>query len=115
MRNVIRFRDPNVTARRGLTPVCFNCRTCDALRFRGEGPESNALAMLSYEIDESILTLRASGTTTLAQRQPVFDAIRDDTSVPKDALILIDVREFDFGLSEYLLADRLRVLFDHLG
>jgi hypothetical protein len=96
-------------------PVCINCRTCDVLRFRCEGPGSNALAMLSYEIDGSILTVRASGTTTLAQRQPVFDAIRDDTSVPQDALILIDVREFDFGLSEYLLSDRLRVFFDHLG
>src|SRR5579863_7738537 len=71
--------------------------------------------MLSYEIDGSILTLRACGTTTLGQRQPVFDAIRADTSVPKAALLLIDVRQFDFGLSEYLLADRLRVFFDHLG
>jgi hypothetical protein len=71
--------------------------------------------MLSYEIDGSILTLRASGSTTLGQRQAVFDAIRDDTSVPRDALILIDVRQYDFGMSAYLLADRLRIFFDHLG
>jgi hypothetical protein len=71
--------------------------------------------MLSYEIDGSILTLRASGLTTPGQRQPVFDAIREDTSVPKDALVLIDVRQFDFDLREYLLADRLRALFFNLG
>jgi hypothetical protein len=70
--------------------------------------------MLSYEIDGSILTIRASGRTTIAQRQLVFDAIRDDMNVPKHALILIDIHQLD-DMNEYLLADRLRVLFDHLG
>ena len=71
--------------------------------------------MLSYEIDGSILTLRASGTTTRDQREPVFDAIRADTSVPKDALVLIDVREVDVGMSEYVVVERLRILIDQLG
>jgi hypothetical protein len=71
--------------------------------------------MLSYEIDGSILTLRASGTTTLGQRQSVFDAIRADPRVPNNALLLIDVRHYDFGMSAYLLGDRLRIFFDFLG
>jgi hypothetical protein len=49
-----------------------------------------------------------------AQRQTVFDAIRDDMNVPKNALILIDVHRLD-DMNEYLLTDRLRVLFEHLG
>jgi hypothetical protein len=71
--------------------------------------------MVSYESDGSVLTLRASGTTTISERQPVFDAIRADASVPKDALLLLDVREVDVGMSEYAVVERLRVLFDELG
>jgi hypothetical protein len=50
------------------------------------------MATLSYEIDDSILTLRASGTPTLNVRQPVFDAMWADACVPHGALLLIDAR-----------------------
>ena|ERR1700676_2300383 len=71
--------------------------------------------MLSYEINGSILTLRASGTTTLDERKPVFDAIRADAAVPDNALILIDAREVFIGMSEPVVVERLRVLLDQLG
>lgn len=74
------------------------------------------LPMLSYEIDGSILTLRVSGTPTLSDRQPVFDAVRADARVPRNALLLFDVRELAVGMwSEYTVVERLRVLFDQLG
>jgi hypothetical protein len=71
--------------------------------------------MLSYEIDGSILTLRASGSPTPAERQSVFDAVRSDARVPKGALVLLDVRKVDVGMSEPVVTERLRVLLDHLG
>ena len=71
--------------------------------------------MLSYETDGSILTLRASGTTTRGEREPVFDAVRADAGVPNGALLLLDVREVDVWMSEYVVIERLRVLLDQLG
>ena len=71
--------------------------------------------MVSYEIDGSILTLRASGTTTLNEREPVFAAVRADASVPNGALLLLDVREVDVGMSKPVVVERLRVLLDQLG
>jgi hypothetical protein len=71
--------------------------------------------MLSYEIDGSILTLRASGTTTGDQREPVFNALRADARVPNGALVLLDVREVDVGMSKPVVAERVRLLFDLLG
>ena len=71
--------------------------------------------MLSHEFDGSILTLRASGTTTLAERLPVFEAVRADARIPNGALVLIDVREVDVGMSAPVVLERLRVLFDQLG
>jgi len=71
--------------------------------------------MLSYEIDGLILTLRASGTTTIAQRKPVFDAVRADLRVPNGALILLDVRKVEAGMGKHVVIERLRVLLDELG
>ena len=71
--------------------------------------------MLSYEVDGSILILRASGATTREQRLPVFAAMRADTRVPEGALLLLDVREVDAGMSEHVVVERLRVLLDQLG
>jgi|ERR1017187_7388497 hypothetical protein len=71
--------------------------------------------MVSYEIDGSILTFRASGTTTRDQREPVFAAVRADAHVPNGALVLLDVREVDVGMSAPVVIERLRVLFDLLG
>jgi hypothetical protein len=71
--------------------------------------------VLSYEIDGSILTLTATGTTTLEQRRPVFEALRADARVPDGALLLIDGRDVTGGMSEYVVIERLRVLFEGLG
>jgi hypothetical protein len=71
--------------------------------------------MLSYEIDGPVLTLRASGTTTLSERQPVFEAVRADANVPNGALVLLDVREVDVGMGGPTVVERLRVLLDQLG
>jgi hypothetical protein len=71
--------------------------------------------MVSYEMDGSILTFRASGTTTHDQRKPVFDAVRADARVPNGALVLLDVREVDVGMSKPVVVERLRVLLDQLG
>jgi hypothetical protein len=71
--------------------------------------------VLSYEIDGSILTLRAVGTTTLEQRRPVFEALRADARVPDGALLLIDGRETDGGMSEHVVRERVRVLLEGLG
>lgn len=73
------------------------------------------MSTLSYEIDGSILTLRASGPPTLSVRQPVFDAVRADATVPNQALVLLDVREVDQVMSEYVVIERLRVLVEQLG
>jgi hypothetical protein len=67
--------------------------------------------MVPYEIDGSILVFRASGTTTLGQREPVFDAVRADGRVPNGALLLLDVREVDVGMSKRIVTERLRVLW----
>jgi hypothetical protein len=72
--------------------------------------------LLSYEIDGSILTLRASGTPTTADRQPVYDAVRADARVPNDARLLLDIREIDVAMyGEHAVVERFRVLFDQLG
>ena len=71
--------------------------------------------MVSYEFDGSILTFRASGTTTRDQREPVFAAVRADARVPNGALVLLDVREVDVGMSAPVVVERLRVLLDQLG
>jgi hypothetical protein len=71
--------------------------------------------LLSYEIDGSILTLRASGTTTREQREPVFAAVRADERVPDGARVLLDMREVDVGMSMPIVVERLRVLLDLLG
>jgi hypothetical protein len=71
--------------------------------------------MLSYEIDGSVLILRASGTTTRDQREPVFAAVRADVCVPNGAPVLLDVREVDVGMSKHVVVERLRVLLDLLG
>jgi hypothetical protein len=71
--------------------------------------------VLSYEVDGPILTLRASGTATLEERQPVLDAVRADTGVPHGALVLLDFRLVDPGISEAIVPERLPVLLDQLG
>jgi len=71
--------------------------------------------MVSYEIDGSILIFRASGTTTRYQREVVFEAVRADARVPNGALVLLDVREVDVGMSKHVVVERLRVLLDQLG
>jgi hypothetical protein len=71
--------------------------------------------MISYETDGRILTLRATGTTTLAQRIPVFAAIRDDPRVPDAALLLIDARTTDAAANEHVVVEHVRVLFEVLG
>jgi hypothetical protein len=71
--------------------------------------------MLTYEIDGLVLTLRATGTTTADQRQPVFDAVRADARVPNGALVLLDVREVDIGMSQHVVVERLRLLCNLLG
>ena len=71
--------------------------------------------MVSYEIDASILTFRASGTTTRDQREPVFAAVRADARVPNDAPLLLDVRQVDVGMGGPVVIERLRVLLDLLG
>ncbi len=70
---------------------------------------------LSYAIDGSILTIRASGTQTRDEREPLFVAVRADARVPNAALLLLDVREVDVGMSAPAVLERLRVLFDLLG
>ena len=71
--------------------------------------------MVSYEIDGSILTITASGTTTREERKPVFDAVRADARVPNGALVLLDVREVDVGMSKPVVVERLRVLPRPIG
>jgi hypothetical protein len=71
--------------------------------------------MVSYEIDGSVLTFRASGTTTREEREPVFAAVRADERVPNGALVLLDMREVDVGMSTPVVVERLRVLLDLLG
>ena len=74
------------------------------------------LPTLSYETDGSILTLRASGTPTLKERKPVYDAVRADPAVPKGARLLLDVREIDVAMySDHAAVERFRVLIDQLG
>ena len=70
---------------------------------------------MSYEIEGVILTLKPTGRTTAAERRPVFDAIRADTRVPNEALLLIDGREVTAGVSEHVVIERVRILFDQLG
>jgi hypothetical protein len=71
--------------------------------------------MLTYEIDGLILTLRATGTTTAEERQPVFDAVRADSRVPNGALVFLDVRDVDIGMGHPVVVERLRVLCSQLG
>ena len=72
--------------------------------------------MVSYTIDDSILTLRASGETTmLHEHEPVFETLRADGDVPAGALVMLDVREVDVDINEYAVPERLRILFDQLG
>jgi hypothetical protein len=73
------------------------------------------MAMLSYEIDDSILTFTVSGTPTLSQRQAVFDAVRADAGVPSGALVLLDVRQVDVAGNEYTPVEQLRSLVNQLG
>ena len=77
---------------------------------------TDKLPTLSYEIAGSILTLRASGTPTVKQRQPVYDAVRADAMVPKGAHLLLDIRGIDAVVhNERTMVERLRVLIDQLG
>ena len=77
---------------------------------------TDKLPTFSYEIAGSLLTLRASGTPTLKERQPVYDAVRADAAVPNGAQLLLDIREIDAAMySEYAVDERLRVLIDQLG
>jgi hypothetical protein len=71
---------------------------------------------MSYEIDSSILTIRASGTPTLQDRKPVYDTVRADTAVPDGARLLLDIRKIDAAMySGHAVIERFRVLFDQLG
>jgi hypothetical protein len=71
--------------------------------------------LLSYEVDDSILTLRASGTATAEERQSVLDAVRTDERVPSGAPLLLDVREIDGVADKQVMVERLRLLLRHLG
>ena len=71
---------------------------------------TDKLPTLSYEIAGSILTLRASGTPTLKERKPVYDAVRADAAVPNGASLLLDIREIDTAMySDHAVVERLRV------
>ena len=52
---------------------------------------------------------------TVEQREPVFAAVRADARIPNGALVLLDVREVDVGMSKHVVVERLRVLLDQLG
>ena len=71
--------------------------------------------MLSYEINASILTIRAFGTPTLEDRILLFDAIRTDPAVPRGALVLLDIRGLKVLPQGPAAVDRLRALVEHLG
>jgi len=74
------------------------------------------MTKFSYESDGAILILRASGTPTDRERKPVYDAVRADPNVPKNALLLLDVREIDVSMfSGHALLERLRALTEQLG
>ena len=45
----------------------------------------------------------------------MFDAVRADERVRSAALILIDTRGVDVGMSEHVVVERLRVLVNQLG
>jgi hypothetical protein len=71
--------------------------------------------LLSYEVDGSILILRASGTSTADERGSALDAVKADERVPNDALLLLDAREVDVVASKEVMVERLRMLLHHLG
>ena len=71
--------------------------------------------MLSYEVDGSILILRASGTSTADERGSALDAVRADERVPNGAPLLLDAREVDVIADRQVLVERLRTLLHHLG
>lgn len=71
--------------------------------------------MLSYEIDGVILTRRASGKVSLAERHKAFKAIRRDTRVPNAALVLLDVHAVEAAITETEIIERVQALRDQLG
>jgi hypothetical protein len=71
--------------------------------------------LLSYEVDGSILILRASGTATDEKREAVLDSVRADERVPSGAPLLLDVREIDGVVGKQAVVERLRMLLQHLG
>ena len=71
--------------------------------------------MLSYEVDGSILILRASGTATAVERGAVLDAVRADDRVANGAPLLLDAREVDVIADKQVVVERLRMLLRHLG
>ena len=71
--------------------------------------------MLSYEIDGSILILRASGTATAEERASALDAVRADERVPSGAPLLLDAREVDGIAGKQVVVERLHMLLQHLG
>jgi hypothetical protein len=71
--------------------------------------------LLSYEVDGSILIVRASGTTTADERQSVSNAVRADERIPNGAPLLLDAREVDVIAGKQVMVERLRGLLHHLG
>jgi hypothetical protein len=71
--------------------------------------------LLSYEVDGSILIVRASGTTTNDEREAVSDAVRADERVRNGAPLLLDAREVDGIGDRQAVVERLRSLLQHLG
>jgi hypothetical protein len=71
--------------------------------------------LLSYEVDGSILILRASGTATAEERESVLDAVRADAHVPSGPPLLLDLREIDGIADKQVMVERLRMLPQHLG
>ena len=59
--------------------------------------------MLEYEAAGSILTVRASGVLTDAEREHVFDAVRLDPLVLVHSMFLIDL----MGLKPFLQAEEM--------
>jgi hypothetical protein len=71
--------------------------------------------LLSYEIAGSILTLRASDSSTASQRKHLLAAVRADPLVPEAALLLLDWSQAPGPNSRAATILRLYLLMDHLG
>ena len=70
--------------------------------------------MISYRVDGPILVLTL-GVSTWVERSALYETIRADPSVPNNALLLIDARQFQDAVTEPLLRQRFALLRQQLG